>query len=162
MVVNGDELFAFPGLVATSTVEQSKKINHVPPPKIIVAGSGMMNGGRIQHHAVRYLSDPNSMILFVGYQAAGTLGRRIFDGALSVKIMDQNVRVNCQVKGLGAYSSHADQEQLVMWVDSMKQKPKKIFVTHGEEAAALALRQRLRDYLALDAQAPFVGDRVEL
>jgi len=162
LIAQGDQLFKFPGLTSTKTVEQSKAINHVPPPKIIIAGSGMMTGGRIIHHAIRYLSDPNSILLFVGYQAAGSLGRRIFDGARSVRIKGQVINVNCKVKGLGAYSSHADQNDLITWLDSIKQKPKSVFVVHGEEAAALALRQRIRDDLDLDAQAPFLGDKIEL
>ena len=162
LMLNGDDPFGFPGLVVCRTPKESKKINDASAPKIIIAGSGMMTGGRVLHHAIRYLPEQNSILLFVGYQAAGSLGRRIFDGARSVRIMDKNVPVNCLVKGLGAYSSHADQDGLAMWIDNMKKRPVRIFVTHGEEASALALRQRLRDDLGLDVEAPFVGDRAAL
>jgi len=162
LIASGDKLFSFPGMVMTPTVAESKQINGVPPPKIIIAGSGMMIGGRILHHAVRYLSDSNSVLLFMGYQAAGSLGRRLFDGARSVRILGQSVRVNALVKGLGAYSSHADQEGLVAWLDKIKNPPKNIFVTHGEEAASLALVSHIKEFLNLDAQAPFMDDKHEL
>ncbi|OHA50620.1 MAG: hypothetical protein A3A97_04170 [Candidatus Terrybacteria bacterium RIFCSPLOWO2_01_FULL_40_23] len=162
LVAEGDQLFNFPGLQMTPTVEKSKMINRVLNPKIIIAGSGMMTGGRILHHAIRYLSDPNSTILFVGYQAAGSLGRRIFDRAKAVRIMNDMVNVRCLVKGLGAYSSHADQDGLVMWLDNIKKKPKRVFVVHGEEAAALALSQRIIEDLKLSVSVPYVGERIEL
>ncbi|MEK7212748.1 MAG: MBL fold metallo-hydrolase [Patescibacteria group bacterium] len=92
-VYSGDDIFNFPGLRTTLTVEQSKEINNIPPPKVIIAGSGMSNGGRILHHEQRYLSDPKSTILFIGYQGRGTLGRRILDGASSVKIFGEEVPV---------------------------------------------------------------------
>ncbi len=162
LIAQGDQLFNFPGLQMTPTVEKSKMINRVPNPKIIIAGSGMMTGGRILHHAIRYLSDPNSTILFVGYQAAGSLGRRIFDRARMVKIMGETIPVNCLVKGLGAYSSHADQDGLIRWLDGIEKKPKRVFIVHGEEAAALALSQRITEDLKMDVSVPYLGERIEL
>lgn len=164
LIESGDKVFQFPRLKFTETSEESKSINDVPPPKIIIAGSGMSNGGRILHHERRYLSDANSTILFIGYQVAGTLGRRIFDGAKSVKIFGEEVPVNCQVRAIGGYSAHADQEQLRKWIENIKEgeKLKKVFVVQGEEGPALALVQLLRDYLGVDASAPMLGESVEL
>ncbi len=139
----GDELFDFPGLVTTETVEESKKINNTPGPKIIIAGSGMMNGGRILHHALRYLSDPRSTLLIIGYQSEGTLGRKILDGHSPVNVMGEKVQVKCQVKAIGALSAHADQVKLLAWID--KAKPKKVLLTHGELEVSQVLAGKIMD-----------------
>jgi metallo-beta-lactamase family protein len=164
LIESGDQLFQFPGLKFTYTTEESKEINDVPPPKIVIAGSGMSTGGRILHHERRYLSDPNSFILFIGYQAAGTLGRRIADGAKEVKIFGETVPVLCGVRAIGGYSAHADQAKLREWVEKIKEggKLKKTFVVQGEEGPALAFVQLLRDHLGIDAEAPMAGDIVKL
>jgi len=169
LIKSGDEIFKFPGLKFTYTKDESKAINDAPPPKVIIAGSGMSNGGRILHHERRYLSDPNSMILFIGYQVEGSLGRRIFDGSkktrpFTVRIFGEPVTVHCRVRAIGGYSAHADQEALYDWVESIKQggKLKKVFAVQGEEGPALALVQLLRDNLGVYAEAPMTGDSVEL
>ena len=162
LIASGDKLFQFPGLTFTRTVEKSKKINDVSAPKIIIAGSGMSNGGRILHHERRYLSDPSSTILFIGYQAAGTLGRRIFDKEKEVQIFGERIPIRCRVKAIGGYSAHADQELLMAWTAQMKSSVKKVFVVHGEEAPALALVQKIRDVLGVDAYAPMLGDSITL
>lgn len=164
LIKSGDKIFQFPRLQFTQTTEESKAINDVAPPKIIIAGSGMSTGGRILHHERRYLSDPNSTILFIGYQVAGTLGRRIFDGAKTVKIFREEISVNCEVRAIGGYSAHADQEQLENWAKKIKEggRLKKIFAVQGEEGPALALVQLLRDHLGIDAHAPMLGEKVEL
>ena len=164
LIESGDKVFQFPRLKFTETSEESKAINDVSPPKIIIAGSGMSTGGRILHHERRYLCDPNSTILFIGYQVAGTLGRRIFDGAKSVKIFGEEVPVNCEVRAIGGYSAHADQEQLMAWVKHIKEGGdlKKVFAVQGEEGPALALVQFLRDRLGIDASAPMLGEKIEL
>lgn len=164
LIESGDQVFQFPRLRFTYTTEESKEINDVPPPKVIIAGSGMSMGGRILHHEQRYLADPNSFILFIGYQAAGTLGRQIFDGAERVKIFGETVPVRCGVQAIRGYSAHADQEMLYRWVANMKKgpRPQKVFVVQGEEGPALAFVQLLRDHLGVDAEAPMLGDRVEL
>ncbi len=164
LIESGDKIFQFPRLKFTLSTEESKAINDVPPPKVIIAGSGMSTGGRIMHHELRYLQDPNSTILFIGYQVAGTLGRRIFDGAKNVKIFGEEVSVNCEVRAIGGYSAHADQEQLRKWVKHIKEGGdlKKVFVVQGEEGPALALVQLLRDHLGIDAYAPMLGESIEL
>ena len=158
----GDAIFDFPGLKMTLTTEESKAINDVPPPKIIIAGAGMSQGGRILHHERRYLSDPKSTILFVGYQAQGSLGRRILDGAKFVKIFGEEVPVRSRVKAIGGYSAHADQKKLLEWLKPMKDSLKKVFVVQGEKEQSQALAQKIRDDLAIDAEIPSINESVEL
>jgi metallo-beta-lactamase family protein len=159
-----NDVFNFPGLKYMLTTEESKQINNVPPPKIIIAGSGMSSGGRILHHERRYLSDRNSSILFLGFQAQGTLGRRIIDGAKEVKIFGENVSVNCTVKGIGGYSAHADQPTLLGWLSKGAQggQLKKVFVVQGEIESATSLAAKIKEELMVDAIAPAPGQSFEL
>lgn len=158
----GDFDFEFPGLQMTAATEQSKAINLVPSPKIIIAGSGMSNGGRIVHHELRYLPDPKSTLLFIGYQSEGTLGRRIMDGAKVVTIFGEDVPVNCRVKSIGGYSAHADQAQLLAWLAPRRDVLKKVFAVQGEGDASSALVQKMRDDLAIDAMVPEHGASYDL
>jgi len=162
VIKSGDNIFDFPGLVMTLTAEESKAINNVKPPKIIIAGSGMSNGGRIIHHEKRYLSDPKSTILFVGYQAAGTLGRRILEGESSVKMFGEDIKVRCSIRSIGGYSAHADQAQLVEWIknSNINKKLKKVFVVQGEPEASLSLATLLKDRELIDSYAPKSGEEV--
>jgi len=162
LIKSGDDLFKFPGLTFTKTAEESKQINNINPPKIILAGSGMSTGGRILHHEIRYLPDPKSCILIVSYQVGGSLGRRLLDGAKEVKIFNENVPVRAKIKAVGAYSAHADSETLRNWVDKIERPIKHVFVVHGEEGPALALVQIIKDHLGIDASAPMLKDMVEL
>ena len=159
---SGDDILNFPGLTLTLTTEQSKEINNVKPPKIVIAGSGMSNGGRILHHEIRYLPDPKSTILFVGYQAQGTLGRQILDGAKEVKIFGETVPVRCKMVNIPGYSAHADQPRLLHWVGGMKPTLKKVFVVQGEEESSSVLAAKIRDTMAIDAEVPKTGETVEL
>ncbi len=162
LVGEGDDVFKFPGLEMTPTIAQSKKINRVPPPKIIIAGSGMSQGGRIVHHEAFYLSDPNNILLIVTYQAKGTLGRRIVEGAKEVEILDQKIPVRAKIKQIASYSGHADSEQLFQWVNRLKYSLKKVFVVQGEEKPARVLAQRIKDDLGIEAVVPEAGQSVEL
>lgn len=159
---SGDDILNFPGLRLTLTTEQSKEINNVPPPKVVIAGSGMSEGGRILHHEIRYLPDPKSTILFVGYQGAGSLGRQILDGAEEVKIFGEKVPVRCKKRVIPGYSAHADQPRLLDWVRPMRQSLEKVFVVQGEKQSSEALAQKIRDELAVSAVVPKVGDKVDL
>ena len=141
----GDDLFEFPGLTFCETRDDSKKINQAPAPKIIIAGAGMMNGGRILHHALRYLSDEKNTLLIIGYQSYGTLGREILDGAKTVSIMGEKVRVKCRVKAVGGLSALADQERILDWIGGGHSLPKKIFLNHGEPEASGGLEKRLKE-----------------
>ncbi|HWQ99557.1 MAG TPA: MBL fold metallo-hydrolase [Candidatus Methylomirabilis sp.] len=153
-VMVGDDLLDFPGLRRTASRDQSKTINDAPKPKIIIAGAGMMNGGRILHHLVRYLSDPASTVLIIGYQAAGTLGRRLYSGERNVDVLNERVTVKATVTSIGAFSAHADQKKLVTWLGEAKTLPKRVFCTHGEEEAAAALATRITEDLGIDAEVP--------
>lgn len=159
---SGDALFQFPGLKKTLTTEESKTINNVPPPKIIIAGSGMSHGGRILHHELRYLSGPNNTFLVTGFQAVGSLGRRILDGVPSVKILGQEVPVLCRVRAIGGYSAHADQKGLLAWLMPMRLSLKKVFVVQGEEEQSAPFAQKIKDELALDAVLPSPNEEVIL
>jgi metallo-beta-lactamase family protein len=161
-MLSGHDLFTLPGFLATKTVDMSKKVNDVLAPKVILAGAGMMTGGRILHHLVRYLPDPRSTLMIVGFQAAGTIGRRLYEGARMVRIHGQDVRVNATVKAVGAWSAHADQAKLLRWIGGAEKKPKVVFVTHGEEHAAEALSRKLLRDLHIDAYVPSPGQVFDL
>lgn len=162
LIAGGDKIFNFPGLHLALQTEQSKDINNVPGPKIIIAGSGMMQGGRIIHHARRYLPDKNSTLLFIGYQAGGSLGRKIFDGAKNVKIFGEEVAVNSKIEAIGGYSAHADQPRLIEWLRPMAKNLKKVYACMGEPDQAEALVQKIKSELGVNAEIPEVGQVVEL
>ncbi|TSA44720.1 MBL fold metallo-hydrolase [bacterium] len=162
LIKGGDAIFNFPGLKMTLTTEESKEINNVPAPKVVVAGAGMSNGGRILHHELRYLPDPNSTLLIVGYQAMGSLGLRILEGAKMVRIFGEEVQVNCKVRQVSGYSAHADQPQLLKWVNEMHGGLKKVFVVQGDPEESTALAQKIKDELVILAETPQYGETVEL
>ncbi len=160
----GDDLFNFPGLKYVVTSEESKRINEVLPPKIIIAGSGMSNGGRIQHHQRRYLSDPNSTILFIGFQAEGTPGRRILEGAKDIRIFEELVPIHCRVEAIGGYSAHADQPKLLEWVGKGAEggKLKRVFTVQGEAESATTLADLIKKDFQVDVLVPTPDQVVEL
>lgn len=162
LISHGEEIFRFPRLHFTRTVEESKQINTVTPPKIIIAGSGMSNGGRILYHEERYLPDPKSMLLMISYQAAGSLGRRLFDGEKRVRIFNRPIQVRCHIRAIGGYSAHPDKDGLMRWIKGFHKPIKKVFVVQGEEKAALALTNNIQDNLGIDAEAPVRGEKKEL
>lgn len=155
-------LFKFKKLRLTETVEESKAINEVPPPKVVIAGSGMMSGGRILHHARRYLSDPKSILLLVGYQAAGSLGRRLIDGEKTVKIFGEEIFVQAEIRKINGFSAHADNPQLFSFVEKSKDTLKRVFTVQGEEAQALHFMQEVKDRLGIQAEAPMLYDEFEI
>jgi metallo-beta-lactamase family protein len=158
----GDDLFSFPGLQKTASRDDSKLINESSWPKVIIAGSGMMNGGRILHHLVRYLGSPKCTVLIIGYQAAGTLGRRLYTGERNVEVLDQRIQVKAKVMSIGAYSAHADQKQLVNWIRSAERSPSQVYCTHGEEQASAALATRITEELRVPADVPRLDQRIEI
>jgi len=158
----GDKLFKFPGLIFTENEYQSKQINDVQPPKVIVAGAGMSTGGRILHHEIRYLPDPNSCLLLICYQVEGTLGREIMEGADKVEIFGKEIPVNAKVKEIGGYSNHADQRQLLEWLGSLEEKPENVFITQGEPESAEALSQKINDKLGIATKVPSPDEEFEL
>ncbi len=162
IIKSGDDILNFPGLHLTLTTEESKDINNVPPPKIIIAGSGMSNGGRILHHEQRYLGDPKSEIIFVGYQAVGSMGRQLLEGATEVKIFGESVPVLCRRINIPGYSAHADQPHLLDWLSSMKGSLKKVFVMQGEQASSEVLAHKIIDGFGVPAEVPHAGESVTL
>ncbi len=161
-VCAGDDIMVFPGLQKTLTRDDSKRINDSPRPKVIIAGSGMMNGGRILHHLVRYLGDARSMVLIIGYQASGTLGRQLYNGEKHVEVLSERINVKAEIKSIGAYSAHADQKQLLNWIEQAEQLPKHVYCTHGEEEASAALATRINEEFGISADVPRIGDTIKL
>jgi metallo-beta-lactamase family protein len=160
LIKGGDDLFNFPGLHMTLKTEESIAINDVKGPKVILAGAGMMHGGRIIHHAARYLSDPKNMILFIGYQAAGSPGRKIIDGEKSVRFLHHQVPIRAEIRKIGGYSAHADSTALLDFISDQRDTLERVFVVQGEPKASYFLAQRARDYLGINAVAPAFGDEV--
>lgn len=158
----GDDIFAFPKLSFTRTMESSSAIAAVAGPKIIIAGSGMSHGGRIRMHEQEYLDDPHTTLLLVGYQTVGSIGRILHDGAKEVTIDGVKVKVRARIEKIEGYSGHADREALVSFVDGTRDTVKRVFVAMGEEKASLFLVQRLRDYLGVHAEAPALGTIIEI
>ncbi len=158
----GDDIFDFPKLKFTRRVADSQEIAEVPGPKIIIAGSGMSHGGRIRTHEKRYLGEQSTTVLLVGYQSVGSVGRLLQDGAKSVRIDGEEVRVHARIATITGYSGHADRDALVDFVAEGGAQAEQVFVTMGEERAALFLVQRLRDYLGVNAVAPEEGSVVEI
>ena len=158
LIKSGDEIFNFPGLKFSETIEQSKQINAVHPPKIIVAGSGMSHGGRVLYHEKLYLPDPKSAILMIGYQIAGSIGRKLLDGEQIVRIHGADVHVRARVIQVSGYSAHADQKQLIQWLEPMRLPLKKVFVVQGEENASSVFAGLVMDKLAVSAVVPKLGE----
>ncbi len=162
IVANGDRLFDFPGLKETLETTDSKGILLAPNPKIIIAGSGMSNGGRIIHHEKNYLPDQNNTILLTGYQSVGTLGRSIQEGIKKLHIQGEEIPLRAHVEMISGYSGHKDSDNLVDFVGNITKRPKKIFVVMGEPKSALFLSQKLRDNLGVDTYTPEAGEKVVL
>lgn len=158
----GEDIFDFKGLRTTLTTEESKTINNVPSPKVVIAGSGMSNGGRILHHERRYLSDEKSMVLIIGYQSRGSLGRQLLDGEKIVRILGEDVPVRATIRSMSGYSAHADSHQLFEWVRPMRHTLKKLFLVHSEEDQSRPFAGRVIAELAVDAYIPEDGETIVL
>ncbi len=138
-------------------VEDSKAIDRRNGPMIVISASGMATGGRVLHHLRRFLPDERTTVLFVGYQAAGTRGRSLIDGAHELKLLGQYVPVRARIVQLDALSAHADYEEMIAWLAASNLAPHRVFVTHGEPSAADAFRRRLHDAFGWDAVVPEMG-----
>ncbi|HYR75584.1 MAG TPA: MBL fold metallo-hydrolase [Pyrinomonadaceae bacterium] len=149
-------------MLACSTREESKRLNDLKDARVIVAASGMMSGGRILHHALRLLPDETATVVFVGYQAAGTLGRRVADGEKQVKVLGQWVPVRCRIEKIGGFSAHADWKEVLRWLEGMPSPPRWVFVTHGEPEAADAMAGHLGDQFGWSIEVPQYGEKFEL
>ncbi|MGQ0762305.1 MAG: MBL fold metallo-hydrolase RNA specificity domain-containing protein [Acidobacteriota bacterium] len=147
-------------MLACKTRDDSKRINNMEGAKIVVAASGMMSGGRVLHHALRILPDPNATVVFVGYQAAGTLGRRVADGEQQVKVLGQWIAVRAQIEKIGGFSAHADWKEVLRWFDGMA-APKKVFLTHGEPDAAAGMGNKIRERFGWSIEVPQYGAKFD-
>lgn len=154
--------FAFKSLHVIHSVGESGKIHGAPDPKIIIAGAGMSVGGRIRSHEVVYLPDPKATILFVGYQAPGSLGRRIEDGNKDITIDGKRVRVQAQIASVSGYSGHADRDALLSFVEKAGESLEKVFVAMGEPKSEMFLAQRIHDFLGIEAVVPNTGETAEI
>lgn len=162
VIKSGDDIFAFKGLIKTATPEESKTINNDTRPKVIIAGSGMSNGGRILHHEARYLGDPNSTIIIVGYQSVGTLGRRIIDGEKNLFIHGQPITLKARVVNIHGFSAHKDSDHLVTFLEKTASTLKKVFVVLGEPKSAYYLGQRIHETYQVPVEVPEKGDVVTI
>ena len=154
VLTHDHDLFDFPGLHQCLSRDDSKAINEAHWPKVIIAGSGMMTGGRILHHLVRYLGNPKSTVLIIGYQAHGTLGRKLYTGERVVNVLGERINVKAHIQSIGAYSAHADQRQLMNNIRGAISAPKVVYCTHGEEDAAAALSTRIKEDLNIPTHVP--------
>ncbi|MDD2627761.1 MAG: MBL fold metallo-hydrolase [Clostridia bacterium] len=157
-LLKGDNPLAFKNLFFVKTADESRALNEDTTPKIIISASGMCEVGRIKHHLKWNLWRPESTVLFVGYQAEGTLGRRIRDGQSIVKIFGEEIGVNAEIRTLDAFSGHADQDGLIKWIKNIKKKPKKIFLIHGEHTGQLMLKSEIEEKLKIECIVPEIED----
>jgi metallo-beta-lactamase family protein len=162
LVREGVEPLAPPNLVTVGRVDESKRLNSMSGPAIIISASGMATGGRILHHLRHRLPDPSTTVVFVGYQAEGTRGRRILDGESEVKIFGEMVPVRAQVRSIPSLSAHADADELTIWAGEAASPPRTVFVTHGEPAASRALADRFANRFGWKCVIPTLDDTVTL
>ena len=161
-ISKGENPLEFPGLKFTRTAEESKALNEDPTPSIIISASGMCEVGRIKHHLKHNLWNPKNTILFVGYQAPGTLGYNIVNGAKTVKIFGEEIAVNARIEYIEGYSGHADQEGLMNFIYSFIQKPKHIFLVHGEEESQEVLKSKIDEETKLPVTIANFGETYDL
>ena len=161
-ILRGDNPLEFPGLKFTMTTDESRALNEDPTPSVIISASGMCEVGRIKHHLKHNLWNAKNTILFVGYQAPGTLGYSIVNGAKKVKIFGEEIAVNAQIEYIEGYSGHADQEWLMNFIYSFISKPKHIFLVHGEEESQNVLQEKIISETGINAVIPSFGETYEL
>jgi metallo-beta-lactamase family protein len=150
-------------MATASSRQESKRLNDAKGARVIISASGMMTGGRVLHHAMRLVPDPETTIVFVGYQAAGTLGRRILDGEPEVKIMGQRVPVRCRIAKIGGFSAHADWAEVLRWLSGLAgDPPRQVFLTHGEPEAANSMAGHIMQKFGWNVHVPQYGEKVEL
>ena len=145
-----------------SSRDESKKLNEMKGARIIISASGMLTGGRVLHHAMRVLPNENATIIFVGYQAAGTTGRRIQDGEREVRIMKHWISVKCHIEKVEGFSAHADWKAVLRWLSGLHNTPKMVFTTHGEPEAAEAMAGHIRERFGWNVTVPQYEQTVEL
>lgn len=162
MILKGDNPFTFSNLRYIKTQEESMALNKSDYPKVIISSSGMATAGRIRHHLKHNLYNPLNSLVFVGYQAQGSLGRILLDGAKKVKLLGEEINVALEIYDLEGFSGHADQPTLMNWISKFKIKPKKVFIVHGEIEASEALSTLIKEKLNINTIIPNLGDKFEI
>jgi metallo-beta-lactamase family protein len=162
LMAQGINPLVFDGLHLNISIDDSKMLNFDPTPKVIISASGMCEAGRIRHHLKYNLWRTECLILFVGYQAEGTTGRIIYDGAKKIKLFGDEIAVNAEIGFLPGVSGHADKQGLLDWIDGFTAKPQKVFVNHGSEESCEDFARCLKDERGMDAYAPFSGTEYDL
>ena len=162
LLAGGEDPLAFPGLKLSVTSDDSKLINEDSRPKVILSASGMCEAGRIRHHLKHNLWRPESTVLFVGYQAEGTLGRILQCGVSHVKLFGEEISVRARIETMQGISGHADMDGLLSWLGALKHPPRHVFVNHGQDAVCDAFAETIRDRLRFDATAPYPGGTYDL
>jgi metallo-beta-lactamase family protein len=158
----GNSFFSFENLEMVQSVEESKAINNMTESCIIIAGSGMVTGGRIKHHIVNNIGRPESTILFVGYQAEGTPGRILLDGAREFRLLGQMHQVRAQIEKIDGFSAHTDRDGLLAWLADIRVPPRCVFITHGEEKAATSFAKLLKEQTGWTVKVPQYKETVKL
>jgi len=161
-VRHNESPFNFPDLKITGTSDESKQINHIRESVIVIAGSGMCTGGRVKHHLVNNITNPKNTIMFVGYQAEGTLGRIILDGKKEIRIHGQNHQVKARITRINGFSAHADRNELFTWLSKLKSPPRKIFIVHGETKSAHQFGDYIRQKTGWQVVVPAYQDEIVL
>ncbi len=162
LVNEGINPISFAGLKLTITSDESKAINFDDTPKVIISASGMCEAGRIRHHLKHNLWRPECTVLFVGYQAIGTLGRSIVEGADEVKLFGEPIQIRAQIRQMAGLSGHADKNGLIDWISAFEEKPKKVFVVHGEDSVCTSFAECLKMEYGQRAYAPYSGSEFDL
>ena len=162
LLYNHESPFGFEGLKMSMSTKESKAINQIHGTVIIIAGSGMCTGGRVKHHLVNNISKPESTILFVGYQASGTLGRIILDGTEEVRILGQMYPVKARIARVHGFSAHAGKDEILEWLGSLQKKPRQVFIVHGEKESAHEFKDFLAEKTGWEVSVPAYQDEVIL
>ncbi len=157
-LARGDQIFSFPLLFSAASIEASRRIEELTPPYVVIAGSGMVTGGRIVDHLKRHLNEPKTYVVFVGYQAAGTPGREILKRRPKVKLDHQLVENRARIFKIEAFSAHADHHELLAWLGRFQKVPHQIFLTHGEDPARKALKEAIKEHFPTRVKSPKLGE----
>lgn len=162
LILKGDNPFNFGNLRYIQSTEESISLNKAKYPKVIISSSGMATAGRVRHHLKHNLWDPKNSLVFVGYQAEGTLGRILLNGAKKVKLLGEEIDVQLEIYDLEGFSGHADQDTLLNWIGKFRRKPKKIFLVHGEEGPANVLSELIEEKFKIETIIPNLGDKLNI
>lgn len=158
LIKKGDNIFQFENLRYVQTTEESMALNKVEFPRVIISSSGMATAGRVRHHLKHNLWNPKNAVVFVGYQAQNTLGRILLEGAKSVKLLGEDIAVKADIKVINGFSGHADKNMLFKFLDNFKDKPKNIFIVHGEKEQMIPLSKNIKERYNIDSIIPKMGE----